>query len=296
MEETEGDGPMSLDSYTDLLRYVESRGGEETDGTSKYRDDTTDAGIEAWREFTTRWPWLSLRKSPPGAFITVAPVTTLTLTIAAAGEAVGATLSAVYATSLVGRKIRPSGKAWAARITAHVAGTNALTLDAAPETVAAATASTIFQDEYDLVSDLGVFVDGIWTQDGSFVALKGEEWMKVRYSDPPSAGWPAKYFCRLTRRRIRFSTYPSAVERCEYPYNYEPADPTGAGALAIDAHLRPAFAEKWLEMVFQFKSDKREAQAFQRGEAKIRRAQVYEGRLLRGLGTLSSELEEAPYG
>jgi len=287
---------MSLDSYTDLLRWVLSRAGEETDGTSKYATDAADAGIEAWREFTTRYPWLSLRKSPPGAFNVVAPVTTLTLTVAAAGESVGATLSATYATSLAGRKIRPSGKAWAARITAHVAGTDALTLDAAPETVTAGTACTIFQDEYDLASDLGLFVDGIWTQDGSFIALKGEEWMKGRYSDPPSAGWPAKYFCRLTRRRIRFSTYPSAVERCEYPYNYEAADPSGAGALAIDGHLRPAFAEKWLELVFQFKSDKRQVEAFQRGEQKIRRAIVYEGRLLRGLGTLSSEMEEAPYG
>ena len=287
---------MALDSYSDISRYVLSRAGEETDGTSKWAADATDSGIEAWREFVTRHPWLCLRKSPPGAMLTVAPVTTLTLTIAAAGESVAATLSAIYATSLVGRKIRPSGKAWAARITAHVAGTNALTLDAAPETVTAGTASTIFQDEYDLASDLGLFVDGIWTQDGSFIALKGEEWMKVRYSDPPSAGWPAKYFCRLTRRRVRFSTYPEAAERCDYPYNYEPADPSGSGDLAIDGHLRPAFAEKWLELVFQFKEDKRQVEAFQRGEQKIRRAIVYEGRLLRGLGTLSSEMEEAPYG
>lgn len=287
---------MSLDSHIDILRYVESRAFEETDATSKFRADTVDAGIEAWREFTTRFPWLSLRKSPPGVLNVVAPVTTLTLTVAAAGEAVAATLSATFATSLVGRKIRPSGKAWAARITAHVAGTAALTLDAAPATVTAGTACTIFRDEYDLASDLGLFVDGLWTQDGTFIALKGEEWMKIRYPDPPDQGWPAKYFCRLTRRRVRFSTYPSAVERCEYPYNYEPADPSGAGALAIDGHLRPAFAEMWLALVFQFKEDKREGAAFQRGEQKIRRAIVYEGRLLRGLGTLSSELEDAPYG
>lgn len=287
---------MSLDSYTDLLRAVLSRAGEETDGTSKFLTDAGDAAIEAWREFTTRFPWLCLRKSPPSALLTIAPVTTLTLTVAAAGESAAATLSAIYATSLAGRKIRPSGKAWAARITAHVAGTNALTLDAAPETVTAGTACTIFQDEYDLASDLGLFVDGIWTQDGTFIALKGEEWVKIRYPDPPDQGWPAKYFCRLTRRRVRFSTYPGTVERCEYPYNYEPADPSGAGALAIDAHLRPAFAEMWLALVFQFKEDKREVAAFQRGEQKIRRAIIYEGRLLRGLGTLSSEMEEAPYG
>ena len=287
---------MSLDSYTDLLRFVLSRADEETDGTSQRLTDAGDAAIEAWRELTTRYPWLCLRKSPPGAVLTVAPVTTLTLTVLTAGEAVAATLSATFATSLVGRKIRPSGKAWATRITAHGAGTAALTLDAAPETVTAGTACTIFQDEYDLASDLGLFVDGIWTQDGSFIALKGEEWMKGRYPDPPDQGWPAKYFCRLTRRRARFSTYPSAVERCEYPYNYEPADPSGAGALAIDGHLRPAFAEMWLALLFQFKSDKREGAAFQRGEQKLRRAIIYEGRLLRGLGMLSSELEEAPYG
>lgn len=287
---------MPLDSFNDLLRHVLSRAGEETDSTSDFDTDAREAGIEAWRDFTTRHPWLGLRREPPGSLLTVAPITAPTITILAAGTSVTGTLSATQSVSLVGRKLRPGGaRQWVARITAHAAGTAALTLDAVPETLAAGTALTIFQDEVDLASDLGVFVDGLWTQSGDFIALKGEEWMRASYPDPPDQGWPAKYFARIGKRRVRFSTYPSAVERVEYPYCYEPADPSGASALAIDAYLRPALAELWLALVFQFKGDRRQGQAEARAETKIRRAITYEGRLLTGLGQLSAEMEAAPY-
>lgn len=280
---------MPLESYSDVRRACLSRIEEETGANlSDWYADVEEALIEAWQDVITRHPWLALVKDPPGVFLTQDDITTPTITIAAAGTGVAATLSAnpQSGQSMVGRKLRVTGQNWIARITAHVADSTTLTLDAVPATVAAGTAMTIFQDEVTLASDLGVFVDGLWTQEGDFVELWDEERLRRAYVDPPSGAWPPAAFCRLGRRLIRLSQYPTAVRRVEYSYTYEPANPSGIGELALPAYLRPVYLHGALAMAYDFKSDRRAAKEAQRYELGLERAIAYERRLRTGLGRL----------
>ena len=287
---------MGLDTYATILDLVLRRAQM---GTSSSTEDwygtVEDALIEAWRDLVVRHPWLSLRKDPPGAFVTTNDITTTTITIATAGTGVTVTLSASPATSIAGRKIAPTGKSWISRVTAHTVGSTSATVDAAPETLAAGTACVIYQDEYDLASDLGAFVDGLWSDDG-FVPPWPEDRVRADYPDPPSAARIPRAFCRIGQRRIRLSHYPTEAIRFEYPYSYEPADPSGSGTLAIAFYLRPAYAELGLALAFGMKSDRREANAQARAEVLIRRALAYEDRLRSALlPGASRQMPEADY-
>ena len=166
------------------------RGDEVTTGSSDWDAATRRAIVRAFHVFMSAHPWWFLEVTPPGVFLTVAPITNRTITIAAAGTTVAATLSSTVATSLTGSKLIFTGEDYSIRITAHTAGTAALTLDAAPETKAAGTAVTIVQDEYDLVSTLGLFVDGLWPGAGPFIALKSEVYIREAVPDTPESGWP----------------------------------------------------------------------------------------------------------
>lgn len=275
---------MALDSFDQIVTAVLDKADE--GATAAASDFAGAAGpaelavIQFFRDLTKRWPWTDLVKDPPGVLLTVAKVTTLTLTVATAGSAVAGTLGATFTPSLAGRKVLPSGKDYHVRITAHTAGTNAVTLDAAPETLTA-IATTIVQDEYDLASDVGVLVNGLWTQEGQLVRLASDEENRILWGDPPKSGWPATYFSRLTRRKIRFSSYPDAVKRLEYPYCFEPTDPTGATTLVIGDRLRIALLKGALSEVLGMKKDNRAAGARQEAEFLIAEAIGYESRLRR---------------
>ena len=281
---------MPIDSYSDVRRACLSRIEEETGADlSGWYADVEEALIEAWQDLITRHPWITLVKDPPGVFLTQDDITTPTVTIAAAGTSVSATLSAnpQSGQSMAGRKLRVTGQNWIARITAHVADSTALTLDAAPATVAAGSAMTIFQDEYTLASDLGVFHDGgLWTQEGDFIELWDEERLRRAYPDPPSGAWPPEAFARLGRRGIRLSQYPTAVRRVEYTYTYEPSNPSGTGVLAIPAYLRPVYLHGALALAYDFKNDRRAPKEVVRYELGVERAIAYERRLRTGLGRL----------
>src|SRR3990167_7183848 len=112
---------MPYTSYEGVKAAILGRAYENTDGTSTFDDLADDALLEAWTDLLTRWPWLDLIKDPPGVFVTTDDITTTTITVAAAGTSVAGTLSAAPSVSIAGRKIRPSGKTWGARVTAHVA-------------------------------------------------------------------------------------------------------------------------------------------------------------------------------
>lgn len=277
---------MGVDSYTTLKAHVLTRALEATDGTSEFDSLADDAIIAAWRDLTVRWPWLDFRKDPPGAGVVAADITTLTITVATAGEGVSGTLSSVPSVSVVGYKCRPASKNWIARITAQAGAV--VTFDAVPETLAAGRSVTLFKDEYELASDLGVFEDGIWWQDGHFVALVEEEWLRRQFPDPPSGARVPSYFARLGRRKIRFSEYPIDVQRFEYPYTYEPSDPSGSGTLVIAAHLRHALAQLSLSLLYEMKLDRREGDAKARAEEMINGAIAYERRRRTGYGQFTS--------
>ena len=275
---------LGFDTYEKLKAYILFRAEEETDSTSDFDSAAEDAIIQAWRDLTTRWPWVDLEKDPIGSGVVAADITSFTITIASTGTSVTGTLSAASADSLTGYKIRPSGKNWHARIASHSGGSASVTLDAVPETVAAGTEVTIFKDEYELASDLGAFIDGIWWQDGTFVKLVDAEWLRRHYPDPPLSALVPHAFARIGRRQIRFSEYPQDIQRFEYPYTYEPSDPSGTDTLGIPAHLRHALAQLSLSLLYEMKLDRREAAAKGRAEELIERAITYERRRRTGFG------------
>ena len=281
---------MPLLSYSDVRRACLARIEEETGANvSDWYDDVEESLIEAWRLLAVEHPWLPFVKAPPGVFVTQDDITARTVTIASAGTPVTATLDAnpQSGQSMAGRKIRPTGFNWHARITAHVADSTSLTLDAAPETVAAGTACTIFQDEITLASDVGLFyTGGIWAATGEFIELWDEERLRTEHPDPPSGAWPPEAFCRLGSRLIRFSDYPNVARRGEYPYTFIPADPSGTGELEIPSWLRPTYLHGTLAIAYGFKNDPRQAGAATRYEQLKERAITYNDRLMVGLGRL----------
>lgn len=277
---------MSLDSFADLKSWVLDRCDEETDASSDWDSTVSNDLITVWRDLMTRHPWLSLMKDPPGVLLMVAPITTLTLTVAAPGTAVAGTLSAAPSggVSIAGRKVIPTGKSWAARVTVHAAGGTAVTLDAAPETLAA-VGCTIFQDEYDIASDVALFADnGMWTQEGNFVELWEKTRVLAEYPDPPSASWPPKAFFRVSKTKVRFSTYPTAIKRLEYPYTAMLSDPSGSAALSIDSHLRPLLGHGGSVYLFEHKGDRRMTKAQADYERGIELAISFEQRMKTGVG------------
>lgn len=265
---------------------------------SDFDTEVGNAIVLAKHDFDSRHPWYWRFIYPPGVFLTVADITTLTLTIAAAGASVAATLSATFATSLVGYKIRPTGVNWIARITAHTAGSAALTLDAAPVAVAAGTACTIYQDEIQLASDLGLFKDGLWRQDGIFIEMWDLEYLMNRYPDPPVPGDTPEAFARLDRRRIRLSHYPTDVRRYEYPYAAEEVDlvPSSSTTLTIPQNWRWVLAHGALYYALLMKSDKRAGLFKKEYEDGIKQLLAYHQRVMQGLGRLSRSPEAVPYG
>ena len=287
---------MGLDTYADLIDFIQSRADEPTDGSSDFETIMSDLVAQAHRDIILRHPFADLVSSPPGAFVTSDDITSLTITVSSTGTSVAGTLSSAPSgsISISGWKLKPGGKTWGARITSHTAGATAITIDAVPETLAAGAAVTLFQDEYDLASDLGVFLDGLWDQAGTFVPLESPETLRSLWPDPPTGATIASAFCRLTRRKIKFSHYPNSIRRYEYPYIAELSDPVGSGTLSLPAHLRPVLAEGALALLYQMKVDKRQGEAQARFEAGIEKAIMYERRRMQGVG--QSGLSTRPGG
>lgn len=276
---------MGFDTFNAIKAYILERA--QCDATGDDWDAIAeDHIVEAFRELVITAPWLCLRKYPPGALALLAPITNLTISAVAGTTAV--TLSATYASSLADYIVIPSGADYIMRITAHTAGQAALTVDAVPEDIAAGTACTIVKIEYDLNSDTGIFVDScFWTVDGQRIPVVKEDYLRENYPQVPQQAWPAKCAARVAKTRVRFSSYPEARKRLEYPYSYEPSDPSGATTLVLDEHLRPPLGHRSLALLLQ---DKREFEGVKLEEGRyargLERAEIYEERLLVGLGGL----------
>lgn len=286
-----------MPTYLSVLQIVLKRAYEDpADAAGDFYTAAQDCLSEAWRWLIQAYPWLDLVKDPPGAFVTAAQITNLTVT-AAAGASIAGTLSAAPAggLSVAGYKLKPSAYTWAARITAHVAGDTAITLDAVPTALTAA-ACTIFKDEYALASDLGAFVDGLWADDGSFAELITEDDLKTVYGPNPTSAARSAHFARLTKTKIRLAQYPTGVVRYEYPYTYEATEPAlGDTTLVIGNQLIPAWIEKGLSLLLGVKFDKREGAANTRAEQALEHAIAYETRRRLGLGKASNRVGAGPY-
>jgi hypothetical protein len=314
--------PQKLDSWNDIINWALRNADEPADynpssspvGSSDFADAAVTAGVEVWRDLCGRHPWLCLRKNPPGTFVVFAADTTPFLNVPNVGVNVVCTLSAPYTVpanlgyatggSLVGFKVRPDGLSAYSYITAHTAGQAQITLDSVQDgMVDPALGITIYKDEYDLNTDLGVFISGIYTIFGYESYLWPEERLRTEYPSPlVAASWPARAFARIGKNRIRFSSYPQQNLRMEYQYCYEPADPlvtdpTGVATLVLDERLRPVFALGVMAKVMLLKSDSRAQLKSQGYEAMVEESWEYEGRLLRPMGSkYSTTVQKGPYG
>ena len=286
----------NFDSFSDLLVDVLFRLDEPATG-SDFDAAAQRAIVRAFHDFNSFHPWWWNRIYPPGVFNTVDDITTLTITAGTAGTGVTATLSAAPggSVSIANRKILPSGVSWFARVTAHTGGSTTVTLDAVPTTLAAGTAITIVQDEYELAADLGLFVDGLWTENGYYVELKDEEFLRKEYGDLPSPAWPPSAFCRLTTRRIRLSHYPTGAYRVEYPYTVFEADPSGTGDLTIARPCRPYLADGALYFAYLMKSDKRAGEAKRVYEEGKQTSLSLHRRVMMGIGSNPGSMQRSPY-
>lgn len=280
----------NYDSFADIKVDVLFRMDELATG-SDFDTYVERAIVRAFHDLKNRHPWLNDQKYPPGSFVTTDDITNLTITVSSTGTSVAGTLSAAPAgsVSILNRKIRPGGLSWIARVTAHTGGGTAVTLDAVPETLAAGTTTVIFQDEYQLATDLGLLSDnGLWSQDGQFVELVSIERLLREYPDPPVAGTPARFCARIDRRRIRLSSYPDSIRRYEYNYTAQEADPSGSGDLTIPQNFRWLLADGGLYFAYLMKSDKRAAAAKQDFERGILEYLAYDRRLRMGVGSHGS--------
>ena len=291
----------NFDYPADIVADALFRADEPTDGSSDFLAAVRRALVRANHDLASRHPWWWLRAYPPGVFNTAARITNLTITATTGGTSVAATLSAAPAgsVSITGRKILPSGQPWFARVTAHTGGATAVTLDSVPTSLAAGTATVIVQDEYQLAADLGLFVDGLWTEDGYFIELQPEERIRKDWGDLPSPSWPPSAFCRLDPRRIRLSHYPIAVKRVEFPYCTMPddLDPTDGATteLTVPHAWRWLLSDGTLYFAYLMKSDKRAASAKQDYERGIEECVAYQRRVLMGIGSHPGQSVRSPF-
>lgn len=251
-------------------------------------------------DFDSRHPWYWNLGTRPGAFVTTDDITNLTITISSTGTSIVGTLSAAPAgsVSILNRKIRPAGVTWIARVTAHTADSTSVTLDAVPATRPAGTTTVIFQDEYALASDFGYFDHGLWTQDGIFIEVWDLERLIGTYPDPPSAGWPPSAAAIAADQRIRFSTYPTSIQRVEYYYVIREASLTAGGSttLTTPEHLRWVIAHGALYYALLFKSDKRAQIHKQEYERGIQVAVAFDRRVRTGQGRVPASPTYGIYG
>lgn len=250
-----------LASYADIKARILSRANEETDGTSDWDADAGTAVVAAHRRLIGLYPWMALEKYPPGVVLVPAAITDLLITTTA-GQT-GATFggaAASYAATRLHYKIIPTGKDYLIRVTAHTAGATALTVDAAPETLAA-VACFVYLDEVDLPSDFNLFVNLAWTNGGEPIRVIGDEKVRADYPGSASTSWPPARAVRIGKTKVRFSSVPDARKRVEIPYTFDPGDPSGSSEMSIDDHLRVVLVEMALPEVLRLKKAEQEARA-----------------------------------
>lgn len=226
----------TLTTSADIIADVLFRAGEPTDGTSDFYAQTIKNLNRAYRDIWTGGgavlsgesePWLWLKKDPPGVLI-LNPVISGTCLVT--NNSATVTLSAVQATSLVGRFFKVDSHPDVFRVQAHSGGTAAVTLDSVftgPTTGAAAY--NAMKLEYDLATDalriiapMRVYAQGKFEVDGvDLVSLERD--YPLAFID---SGAPDK-FALVSESKIRFNRSggitATELMRLEYDYLQRPA-------------------------------------------------------------------------
>lgn len=212
---------MSYSNFAEMREALLDRAGESpTDTAGGFYAASSRELVRSGRELARYHPWLFLRKYPPGAFVTVAPYTTGTITVTKGSTA--ATLSPAPGAGLGSFKDRKLTVAnWEEfyRIAAHTAGSGAITLDVAWQGAdQSGVTFTIYQDEYSLATDAN-HIEWMGTaDDGDELTPKSEAWVRREYREPISGSWPPLYFARIGQTRIRLVPPPLYARRIEYAY------------------------------------------------------------------------------
>ena len=216
----------------DILNDVLVRAGEPTSG-SEFSDQVKRYIWRGYIELLKAGPRLAAKKDPPGVISTVAKVTgTASVTEGSASV----TLDATVAASMSGRKFVFDDENVPYRITAHTAGTAAVTLDATfKEDTKASAVYTIFQDEYDLATDCLIpwrfWFRGSLSRKLTFVT---EDEMTSLHPTRiiSTANGPVIKIGLISEKRVRIVPWTEDAETIEYSYTIEPTelDYTGAGA------------------------------------------------------------------
>jgi hypothetical protein len=142
---------MALEDLTtgqDLLYYTLRSGGQGANTSDDYAQDVKAALRSEYSQVLMMEPWHWAMASTPGVLQTVASLTVIVSSISGATV----TLSAALTTSVAGRKFYLTSTQAMYRISAHVAGTATLTLDAPYVETPTAGPATIYQDEYSAVT------------------------------------------------------------------------------------------------------------------------------------------------
>lgn len=168
---------------------------------------------------------LSLALSPTNiVFNTELPLLDYSVTVTQ--NSTSATLSATYATSLVGWFIRIAGKDEVYRIAAHTAGTNTITLDSGfLNSSVTAGECKIFKLDYEIGTDILLPTNGLinFKHNTTLPIMNKSEFDKVAQMKRISQGFPR--FAVVQKNdavnkslTIRLNSYTKESERFELPY------------------------------------------------------------------------------
>lgn len=224
-----------LQTSAELLDHALFQAHEKTDGTSDYETVAVTWLNWAYRaiwmggnEFVSNrnplWWWL--RAEAP---LILQPVIE-TGSVSVTNNSASATLSATQATSLAGRHFKVDSHADVFKISAHTAGTDALTLDSVytGDTESGASYKAMLL-EYDLASDLLYLISPMRAYGtGRRVYGLSLRDLDERYPLDTIASGRPQHFAHVDEDTIRFSHYggdsSSELFRLDYDYLKRPSD------------------------------------------------------------------------
>lgn len=216
----------------DILDDALIRAGEKTDGTSQYEARSLrylnrvyqaicSGGNELNPQIDEDWLWL--RSSNPGV-LTLNPVIT-TGTVSVTNNSTTATLSATLTPTAVGRYFRVDDHADVFKISAHTAGTAALTLDSVYTGDTDTTATyKLMQLEYTLASDVRSVLGPMKAYQEDVREIEGltEEALNRNYPLRSIQGGVPRAFAMIAEQTVKFSHYGGTEStdliRVDYDY------------------------------------------------------------------------------
>lgn len=288
-------GVDNLESCEAIKQWALNRADEQVDGTSDFDRGADLALVQKYRDLQTRHPWLCTIKYPPGLILVKAPVKGLRITVFAASTAVTLSAAPPNGINVEDWIVIPRGKDYFLRVTSHSSGSTSLTVDGAPEDLADVEV-TIVKIEYELPDGCGIIIDScVRTHDNERVTLRTQEQLEELHPGVPDELWPPEHAARITKTRLRLSSYPNAGKRLIVTYTEERDDPCAQNPMPLDGHLRSTLAEGVLDILYELKQDIRQKLANQRYETGIVHAKNYEFLLKTGTGVHSSQRGRGSY-